>query len=188
MGATGSDIKQLISTASPTCNGISNILSSLSCTYLSNTRILTISNGFSSDTSGAVTFSILNVLNPPNSISLTGFTINLVTTIGNIYEQSNSFSLKVTTPNTISINNGGISSTIKTVSTAISLGVSFTIKNPMASGYLVQIIVPPEMTVSPTAIVIGQNGVRTITLTCTISGNTILITNGYTAYSSATFL
>lgn len=187
MSPSTSALVQMIS-GTPTCIGTVNIATSLTCTYSTSTMLLKVSNGFSANASGAVSFTVATVLNPPNQYSITGFVIYLRDSSDNNYEYSSSLSIQVTSPNAITISSGNISATTKTVSTSTSMDVSFTIKNPMAAGYLIYITMPPELSFDSSMTVIGKNAVQLTTLSRTISGSVIQITNGYVAYSSTTFV
>lgn len=189
MNPTSTDLKQMITNTSPSCVGTSsNIASALTCTYSTSTMYLKVYNGFTSTATGTVTFTVSSITNPPNPYAVTGFILYIKDSLEYDYEVSSSFSVQVTSPNTITITDSGISASPKTVSTSTTIDLSFTIKNPMASGYLVDLTIPSEISFDTSMTVIGKSSVQKITLTRTITGTKIRITNGYTAYSSTTFV
>lgn len=178
----------MITSSSPVCIGNSNIASSLSCTYLSSSQMLKVSGGFTLGVSGAVSFTVWSGINPPNPNTLPGFIVYLRDSDDYNYEISGSYSLKVSSPNTISISDSNIQASSKTVSTLINLDLTFNVKNPMASGFLIDITIPTSFSFDSSMTVIGKNGINKGTLTRTVTSNKLRITNGYSSYSSSTLI
>ena len=87
--------------STPTCTGISQMNSVLSCSY--SDLVLEVQGGFVSEESGLFSFTSDSILNPPTPTAATGFKIQIADSEGGVYEESsNTISVKVSTPGTLS--------------------------------------------------------------------------------------
>ena len=70
--------EQFIRSASPSCSGVLNMVSAITCSFSSDTKLLTVTNMINADVSGGVEliFDVDNFANPYSGISRTGFYIN----------------------------------------------------------------------------------------------------------------
>lgn len=185
--SVSTDIRQIIRTTTPACVGTNaNIATSLTCSFDSTAKALTISGGFSSGSkTGQVTFTVTSCFNPPHPSALSGFVFFIRSSSGAVYEQSRStIAVTTSTANNITIRDDLIISATKTVSTSISLTIRFGPTNPLASGSIIEITFPSQITFNSSMNVSGLTGIRLGSLSYTIvSSSVIRITNGYSAYS-----
>lgn len=96
-------------TSSVTCTGVTNIDSTLTCTYSTSTDTLTIKNGFSSSKAAgtSISFTIASILNPLSfaSVSITINTMNSALT-GTI--DTGTATITATTPASILASSAGV--------------------------------------------------------------------------------
>lgn len=174
IGATGNELRHFIRDT-PACVGVTNINTVLTCSYSSSTRILTVSGGFSTTRSGSVTITVSNIWNPANPQAVSGFIISTTDSSGGIYEENtNTLSVRVSTPNIITSGDAYITSDSRIVNTSTTLGLGFILTNPLSSGSVIEIIFPSQLTYT-TITVTGLIGVpNSNTLSYTSKGsNTI---------------
>ncbi|CAG9329240.1 unnamed protein product [Blepharisma stoltei] len=184
--AAGTNIRQIIRTASPACSAVSNIDSAISCSFDSTNKALTVKNGFSSTKTGEVRFNVTLCYNPPSPTGFSGFVFNLKDSYGGIYESStNTILVAASDPNTITIADSYISAVSKTVSTSTQFNViAFTVTNPFAANDIIEITFPSQLGFTSSMVVTGSSGIALKQLSYTlVSTNVIRITNGYTAYA-----
>lgn len=89
--------EEYIDASNPTCSGVTNMKTSLTCTYSSSTNTLSVSSPVSSTVSGgtSMSFKVIEFKNPYNGKSRSGFSVSTFDSSGNAMDSINSLSLQV---------------------------------------------------------------------------------------------
>ncbi|CAG9313220.1 unnamed protein product [Blepharisma stoltei] len=186
IGASGSDIQEIITTTNPSCIGVTNIDSAITCSWNSQNRTLIVTNGFPSfSIQGIVIFNVTSCNNPPRSAALTGFRFYLKSSNSWIYESSTkSVSVSVSKPNIIKIDNSAVSLSNSQTQVRTYLSIKFSPNVPFLKDDIIEYSVPSETSFYYSAYINNYNGFSARPDLIRVSSNVVRAIKGFPYYSS----